>query len=96
MKNMYVYIMTNTNNTTLYVGVTNNLARRVWEHKNNILPGFTKQYELHKLVYYECYEDEITAISREKYLKKSYRKTKEKLITEFNPLWSDLFDNISE
>ena len=88
--------MTNANNTTLYVGVTNNLARRVWEHKNNILPGFTKQYELHKLVYYECYEDEITAISREKYLKKSYRKTKEKLITEFNPLWSDLFDNISE
>ncbi|MDO4183952.1 MAG: GIY-YIG nuclease family protein [Rhodospirillales bacterium] len=93
---MYVYIMTNTGNTTFYVGVTNNLARRIWEHKSNILPGFTEKYELHKLVYYECYEDETTAITREKYLKKCYRKTKEKLISEFNPMWNDLYDKISE
>ncbi len=58
MKTMYVYIMTNKNNTSLYVGVTNNLVRRVWEHKNEILKGFTSQYDLHKLVYFETYEDE--------------------------------------
>ena len=94
MKQMYVYIMTNKNNTVLYVGVTNNLIRRIWEHKNNYFKGFTAEYELHKLVYYEIYDDEITAISREKYLKKSYRKTKEKLINAKNPQWSDLYDDI--
>lgn len=91
---MYVYIMTNKNNTVLYVGVTNNLARRVWEHKNDILQGFTREYGLHKLVYYEVYEDELTAISREKYLKKCYRKTKQKLISDKNPQWNDLYENI--
>lgn len=94
MKEMYVYIMTNKNNTVLYVGVTNNLARRVWEHKNDILQGFTREYGLHKLVYYEVYEDELTAISREKYLKKCYRKTKQKLISDKNPQWNDLYENI--
>ena len=76
MKNMYVYIMTNKNNTVLYVGVTNDLLRRTWEHKNNILEGFSKQYNLHKLVYFETYSDENSAITREKYLKKCYRRTK--------------------
>ena len=69
MKTMYVYIMTNKNNTVLYVGVTNDLLRRTWEHKNNILEGFSKQYNLHKLVYFETCPDEISAITRDKYLK---------------------------
>ena len=89
---MYVYIMTNTDNTTLYVGVTNNLLRRVWEHKNDILKGFTAEYNLHKLVYFETCNDERAAIAREKYLKKCYRKTKNKLITELNPQWDDLYE----
>jgi putative endonuclease len=87
--------MTNANNTTLYVGVTNDLMRRVWEHKNNILKGFTARYNLHKLVYFEVYEDEVTAIEREKYLKKCYKKTKKKLITGQNPQWNDLYDEIT-
>ncbi len=95
MKPMYVYIMSNKNNTTLYVGVTNNLVRRVWEHKNNVLKGFTAEYNLHKLVYFEMCESEQTAIEREKYLKKCYRKTKEKLITEQNPQWRDLYENMT-
>mgnify|MGYP002868681388 CR=1 FL=1 len=90
MKNMYVYIMTNKNNTTLYVGVTNDIVRRVYEHKNHILAGFTAQYDLHKLVYFETFTDELQAIECEKYLKKCYRKTKEKLISKNNPLWNDL------
>ena len=94
MKSMYVYIMTNTNNTTLYVGVTNDLVRRVWEHKNDVREGFTGEYNLHKLVYFEVYEDEMTAIEREKHLKKCYRKTKKKLIAEQNPQWNDLYDDI--
>ncbi len=94
MKAMYVYIVTNRNNTTLYVGVTNNLLRRIYEHKNNIVEGFTKRYALHKLVYFEMFDDEISAISYEKYLKKCYRKTKIKLIEQKNPLWNDLYDNL--
>ena len=91
---MYVYIMTNKNNTTLYVGVTNDLIRRVWEHKHNVFDGFTSRYNLHKLVFFETYEDEISAISCEKYLKKCYRQTKEKLITKKNPQWQDLSESI--
>ena len=94
MKEMYVYIMTNKNNTTLYIGVTNDLIRRVWEHKNNVVKGFTAQYDLHKLVYYEIYEDELTAIAREKYLKRCYRNTKNKLIGTKNPHWNDLYEQI--
>lgn len=93
MKSMYVYIMSNRNNTSLYVGVTNDLMRRVWEHKNNIFDGFTYKYALHKLVYFEMFEDELSAITCEKYLKKCYRKTKEKLITQRNPQWNDLSDD---
>ena len=86
--------MTNKNNTTLYIGVTNNLARRVYEHKNHLLDGFTARYELHKLVYFEMYEDELTAIEREKYLKRCYRKTKNKLIATQNPGWNDLSETM--
>ena len=91
---MYVYIMTNNNNTVLYTGVTNHLARRVLEHKNNRNSGFTARYILHKLVYYEYAENNADAIYREKCLKKYYRKTKEKIISDFNPLWLDLTDRI--
>ena len=94
MKAMYVYIMTNKNNTTLYVGVTNDLLRRVWEHKNNVFKGFTAQYVLHKLVYFEIYDNELLAIEREKYLKKCYRKTKDKLISDKNPHWNDLYEQM--
>ena len=93
---MYVYILTNAINTTFYVGVTNNLVRRVWEHKHGILEGFTKKYNVHKLVYFEHYEDELTAIEREKYLKKCYKKTKIKLIKSINPQWNDLFADIAK
>lgn len=94
MKEMYVYIMANRKNGTLYIGVTNNLVRRVYEHKNNILEGFTKKYNVHLLVYYEIYEDEITAISREKELKHYNRSWKIELIEKFNPDWHDLYDEI--
>ena len=95
MKAMYVYIMTNKNNTTLYVGVTNDLIRRVWEHKHNVLEGFTGTYHLHKLVYYAVFEDAESAIAYEKYLKKCYRKTKEKLILKQNPGWYDLYEHLA-
>ena len=94
MKNMYVYIMTNKNNTTLYLGVTNNLVRRVWEHKNKILKGFTARYNLNKLVYFESCESETSAISREKTLKDRSRQYKNDLISAMNPDWVDLYDSI--
>ncbi len=95
MKNMYVYIITNKNNTTLYIGVTNNLARRIYEHKQQLINGFSSKYNLYKLVYYETFDNETFAIEREKYLKKCYRKHKLKLITDFNPQWNDLYDSVS-
>ena len=94
MKNMYVYILTNPNNTTLYVGVTNNLVRRIYEHKNKLIKGFSYTYNLTKLVYYECFDSEEKAILREKTLKKYYKKAKQKLITDFNPNWNDLYDTL--
>ena len=74
MKQMYVYIMTNTYNTVLYIGVTNNLLRRVYEHKNKLVTGFTEKYNVDKLVYFEIHEDSISAITREKSLKNLLRK----------------------
>ena len=74
--NVYLYF-TNANNTTLYIGVTNDLKRRISEHKSGLFKSaFTARYNLTKLVYFECYEDELTAIAREKYLKKAFRKEK--------------------
>ena len=86
--------MTNQHNTTLYVGVTNNLVRRIWEHKNKIHKGFTSKYNINKLVYYEYYEDELTAITREKSLKDRNRQYKNELISKMNPDWVDLYDSI--
>ena len=91
---MYVYMMTNSGDTVIYTGVTNDLARRVYEHKNKLIKGFTSRYNITKLVYYEIYDDEITAISREKQLKHFKREWKIKLINEFNPDWVDLYDSI--
>jgi len=91
---MYVYIMSNWNNKVLYIGVANNLKRRVYEHKNNLTDGFTKQYNVHKLVYYEETNDAYVAISREKQLKKWRRDKKNFLINRQNPKWIDLYDEI--
>ena len=90
MKNYYVYILTNFTNSTLYVWVTNNLARRVFEHKTKIIKGFTEKYNINKLVYFEEFNDVELALNREKYLKKLSRKNKEKLICSFNNDWKDL------
>ena len=94
MKQMYVYILTNKRNDVFYVGVTSNLSRRIWEHKNKVFKGFTAKYNIDKLVYFEIFEDELTAIEREKKLKNCYRKTKIKMINSFNPQWRDLYEDI--
>ncbi len=86
----FVYILTNWNNKVIYVGVTNNLIRRTYEHKNKLLEGFTKKYNLDKLVYYEEYSDIRLAISREKELKKWRREKKNKLVESMNKKWKDL------
>ena len=91
---MYVYIMANDRNGTLYVGVTSDLPRRVYEHKNSIMKGFTSKYQLNKLVYYEVFDDELTAIQREKNLKKYNRNWKKDLIESQNPEWADLYEKI--
>ncbi|HSX25282.1 MAG TPA: GIY-YIG nuclease family protein [Candidatus Andersenbacteria bacterium] len=89
-----IYILTNDKNTILYIGVTSNLVKRIWEHKNHIFKGFTQKYNVHKLVYYETFERIEEAIIREKQLKGGSRKKKEKLINECNPEWKDLYENI--
>ena len=93
-KQYYVYFLTNFNNKVLYVGVTNNLKRRVYEHKNALVDGFTKSYHVNKLVYYEVGEDIEGAILREKQIKGGYRKDKDDLINKFNPEWKDLYDQL--
>jgi putative endonuclease len=90
----YVYIMTNKQNGTLYVGVTSNLPKRVWEHKSAISDSFTKRYKLTTLVYYEVFEDIQTAIEYEKKFKNRNREFKLRLIELKNPDWKDLFEEI--
>lgn len=89
-----IYIITNKKNDTLYIGVTSDLVKRIWEHKEKVVPGFTNKYNLNKLVYYEMFGDINYAIHREKRLKKYKRIQKLKLINEFNPEWEDLYNNI--
>ena len=89
-RNYYVYITTNKNNTVLYTGVTNNLERRMHEHKTKANRGFTSKYNVYKLVYFEHFTDINQAIAREKQLKKWRRQWKEALINEMNPDWNDL------
>ena len=90
MQEYYVYILSNITNSTLYVGMTNDLKRRLYEHKNKLLPGFTEKYNVNKLVYYEETTDVKVAIQREKNIKKWNREWKLELIKKNNPLFKDL------
>ena len=92
--NYYVYIMTNKINTVLYVGVTDNLIRRVYEHKNKIIKGFTEKYNINKLVYFEITKNVNSAIAREKVLKRWKRDWKVALIEENNKEWNDLYNSV--
>ena len=94
MKQFYVYILASKRNGTLYIGVTNNLVRRIWEHKNDLVEGFTKRYDVHCLVWYEVADTALAAITREKQLKKWNRAWKIHLIEAMNPDWNDLYDTL--
>ncbi len=93
-KYYYVYILASQRNGTLYIGVTSDLAQRIYEHKNHILPGFTKTYDVTKLVYFEHFTDIKDAIHREKRLKEWQRNWKKDLIERENPEWRDLYDDL--
>ena len=90
MRSYYVYILTNWNNKVMYIGVTNNLPRRLYEHKNGLAEGFTKRYNIHKLVYYEQTKDVNSALAREKQLKGLLRAKKNAIVETMNPQWKDL------
>ena len=93
-RQFFVYIMTNNRNTVLYTGITNDLKRRVFEHKSGQGGRFTSKYKINKLVYFEVFNDPENAILREKQIKAGSRKKKIALIEEFNPAWRDLYDEI--
>jgi putative endonuclease len=90
MKNYFIYILTNNNNKVLYTGMTNSLMRRVWEHKAKLISGFSRKYNIDKLVYFESFDNPSDAIKREKQIKAGPRKKKLELINNFNPRWEDL------
>jgi putative endonuclease len=96
MKTYYVYILASIRNGTLYIGVTNDLIRRVYEHKNDFVPGFTNKYGVHRLVHYEQVDDIRSAIEKEKQLKKWSRRWKLQLIESANPYWQDLYDELQD
>ena len=93
-KNPCVYLLASRRNGTLYVGVTSNLVKRIWEHKNNLVEGFTKRYSVHILVWYELHPTMESAISREKTIKEWKRRWKLDLIEQENPEWNDLYKNL--
>ena len=93
---MYVYLLASGKHHTLYLGVTNDLIRRVYEHKTKAKPGFTSRYDVNRLVWFEIYDDAETAITREKEIKKWRRDWKVALIEEANPHWDDLYDSITK
>ncbi len=95
-KRGYTYILFNKKHGTLYVGVTSDLIKRVYEHKNKLVEGFTKKYSVDKLGYYELFEDILSAIEREKQLKAGNRKKKIELIEGMNPMWKDLYNELIE
>ena len=86
----FIYLLTNWNNKVMYVGVTNNMERRVYEHKNKLVEGFTKKYNVNKLVYFEDTNDVMAALTREKEIKKWRREKKDALVNTLNPEWRDL------
>lgn len=92
----YVYILTNKRNGTLYVGSTNDLRKRIWQHKNKAVDGFTKKYGINKLMYYESAETQEAAAYRERQIKKWNRAWKIRLIEEKNPEWKDLYEEINQ
>ena len=93
-KTYAVYILTNYNETTFYIGVTGNLQKRIWEHKNKVVDGFTKKYNVDKLVYYELTENVESALNREKQLKRWHRQWKINLIKKMNPEFNDLSEQL--
>jgi len=93
---MYVYLLASRKDGTLYLGVTKDLIRRVYQHKSKSLPGFTSRYDVRRLVWFEVYDDPTTAIAREKDIKKWRRAWKIRLIEESNPDWRDLYDEITK
>ncbi len=93
-KDPYVYIMASGRNGTLYTGVTSDLIARVWQHKNSVVEGFTEKYDVHMLVYFEQHGDMLSAIEREKRIKKWSREWKLRLIEKHNPAWKDLYEEI--
>jgi putative endonuclease len=95
VKDYYVYILASGKRGTLYIGVTNNLARRVYEHKTGAIPGFTEKYGVKALVWYEVHQNIEAAIQREKSLKRWYRNWKIDLIEKENPDWRDLYDSLA-
>jgi putative endonuclease len=95
MKEFYVYILCSKRNGTLYTGVTSDLLKRVYQHKNNLIDGFTKKYSVHFLVWYERHETAESAITREKQIKKWNRKWKLELIDKHNPFWEDLYEKLN-
>ena len=94
MKAPAVYILASQRNGTLYTGVTSDLIKRIWEHKNNLAEGFTRKYNTHRLVYYEQHPNMDSAIVREKQIKKWNRQWKLQLIEERNPEWNDLYQSL--
>ncbi len=94
MKAPMVYIITNIHNTTLYIGVTSDLSQRIYQYKNKLVSGFSAKYNLTKLIYFEQFEDMGSAILREKQLKQWHRKWKNRIISECNPSWQDLYHRI--
>jgi putative endonuclease len=93
-KKFYVYILAKERNSTFYMGITSDLIKRAWEHKNEVVDGFTKRYAIKKLVYYETFDNAENAILREKQLKKWNRPWKMRIIEEMNPDWKDLYEDI--
>ncbi len=95
VKQPAVYMLANKREGTLYIGVTSDLVKRVWEHRNDLVEGFTKKYGVHDLVYFEVHGDMESAITREKQLKKWHRRWKIELIEKNNPTWRDLWSEIA-
>jgi putative endonuclease len=96
MKQFYVYILSNKRNGTLYTGVTSDLLKRVYEHKNDFVDGFSKRYGIHNLVWYETHETAEAAINREKQIKTWNREWKMDLIDKSNPFWEDLYYKLTQ